>query len=187
MNLNFSFWKNATTKRKRLYSLGFIFIISVIVTLAGSFVPLSSEDAQTLYDEVNKPITENKDIASLSLYIFKNNFPLCLLMFIPLFGAAFGLFTLFSTGIALGAIASVQGIPAVLTFFFLFITPIFWIEFISYSLAMTASIWLFRRLMQKRWLELKWTALSIGATALLLGIGAVLEAWLIIIAGATGI
>lgn len=108
-------------------------------------------------------------------------------MFIPLFGAAFGLFTLFSTGIALGAIASVQGIPAVLTFFFLFITPIFWIEFISYSLAMTASIWLFRRLMQKRWLELKWTALSIGATALLLGIGAVLEAWLIIIAGATGI
>lgn len=165
----------------------FIFIISIIVTLAGSFVPLTAEDAQTLYDEINKPIAENKDIGSLAQYIFINNFSLCLIMFIPLVGLVFGLFTLFSTGIALGAIASVQGIPVILDFFLLFITPIFWIEFISYALAMTASVWLFRRLIQKRWRELKWAGISIALTALLLGVGAIIEAWLIVAATASGL
>jgi uncharacterized membrane protein SpoIIM required for sporulation len=185
MIIDISFWKKASTKRKRIYSLIFIFIISVIVTLAGSLVPLSTNDAQMLYDQVNKPITENKGLGSLSLYIFRNNFLLCLVMFIPIVGVAFGLFILFSTGIALGAIATIQGIPVILDFLILLITPIFWIEFVSYSLAMTASIWLSRRLLQKRWRELKWTGISIAITALLLVIGAVFEAWLIIAAGVT--
>jgi len=65
----------------------------------------------------------------------------------------------------------------------LMITPIFWLEFISYTMGMTESVWTFRRLLQKRWSYLKWTAMFIGITAVLLAIGAVVEAWLIIAVG----
>ncbi len=151
-----------------------------MVTFAGTLVPLTAEEAQTINDQVNQTLVENDDLASLTGAIFVNNFMLCLIMFIPVAGAVFGMFVLFSTGTAIGAISMVQGMPAGLTILLLMITPIFWIEFASYSLGMTESIWLFRRLTQKRWRELKWTAIFIGVTAGLLAIGAVVEAWLIL-------
>jgi hypothetical protein len=175
-----SFWTRASTRRKRIYSLIFIFVLSVVVTFAGTLVPLTAEEAQTINDQVNQTLVENDDLASLTGAIFVNNFMLCLIMFIPVAGAVFGMFVLFSTGTAIGAISMVQGMPAGLTILLLMITPIFWIEFASYSLGMTESIWLFRRLTQKRWRELKWTAIFIGVTAGLLAIGAVVEAWLIL-------
>jgi hypothetical protein len=104
-------------------------------------------------------------------------------MFIPLVGAALGFFILFETGIALGAIALTQGFPTSLALLSLVITPVFWLEFIAYSLAMAESIWLFRRLMQKRWRELKWTGLFIGIAAALLIVGAIVEMWIISFAG----
>jgi lipoprotein signal peptidase len=104
-------------------------------------------------------------------------------MFIPIAGAALGMFILFNTGVALGAIAATQGYPVYVGFLSLVATPIFWIEFVAYSIAMAESIWLFRRLTQKRWLEFKWTALFIGSCAGLLAIGAVVEAWLITVLG----
>jgi hypothetical protein len=179
-----SFWKNATPKRKRLYSLIFIFILSVVVTFAGTLVPLSEENANAIYSQVNQTLAENRDIPSLTGVIFANNFLLCLVMFIPVFGTVFGFFVLFSTGTAIGAISMIQGMPASITIILLMITPIFWIEFVSYSLGMTESIWLFRRLIQKRWRELKWTAIAIGTVAGLLAIGAVVEAWMILASGA---
>jgi hypothetical protein len=158
--------------------------MSVVVTYAGTLVPLSTEDATTIYNQVNQTLIENNDFASLTGAIFVNNFSLCLIMFIPVAGAVFGFFTLFSTGTAIGAISMIQGFPAILQLLLLMITPIFWLEFVSYSVGMTESIWLFRRLTQRRWRELKWTAIAIGITAGLLAIGAVVEAWLIIAAGA---
>jgi len=104
-------------------------------------------------------------------------------MFIPVFGAAFGLFVLFNTGLALGAIATTGGYPVWLGLASLAITPIFWLEFAAYSIAMAESIWLFRRLTQRRWRELKWTGIFIGICAALLIIGAVVEVWLITVLG----
>lgn len=179
-----SFWTKASPKKKRLYSLIFIFILSVVVTLAGTMVPLSADDANTIYGQVNQTLAENRDLASLTGAIFVNNFMLCLIMFIPIAGAVFGFFTLFATGTAIGAISMVQGIPVLFQFLVLVITPIFWIEFIAYSIGMSESIWLFRRLTQKKWRELKWTAIAIGTTAALLAIGAVVEAWIILAASA---
>lgn len=179
-----TFWNNSSTKRKRLYSLIFIFLMTIVATLAGTLVPLSNDEANAIYKQVNQTITENKDMASLTGAIFLNNFTLCLIMFIPVAGAVFGFFTLFSTGTALGAISMVQGMPVGISFLLLMITPIFWLEFVSYSVGITESIWLFRRLTQKRWRELKWTAIAIGVVAGLLAVGAVVEAWLILVSGA---
>jgi hypothetical protein len=56
---------------------------------------------------------------------------------------------------------------------------VFWLEFVTYSIAITESIWLVRRIMQRRWLELKNTGITIGICAALLIIGAIVETWMI--------
>ncbi len=104
-------------------------------------------------------------------------------MFVPVLGFAAGMFILFDTGLALSAIAFTQGYPAYLAILSLVITPVFWLEFAAYSIAMAESIWLFRRLLQRRWRELKWTAIFIGVCAGLLALGAIVEVWLITVLG----
>jgi hypothetical protein len=163
--------------------LFFIFLLSVVVTFAGTLMPLSDEDANMLSDNVNQIVAENDNLASLSGAIFVNNFRLCLPMFIPVFGAVFGMFVLFSTGIGLGAVSLAQGMSGGVALLMLMITPVFWLEFVSYAMGMTESVWTFRRLIQKRWNYLKWTAIFIGTTAGLLAIGAIVEAWLILAVG----
>ena len=183
LNSLFLFWKNASIRQKRLYSLIFIFVLSVAVTFVGTQYPLSDEEANNLANQVNQMLTDNPDFASLSVKIFVNNFGLCLLMFIPVFGAVFGMYVLFSTGVTINALSMVQGLSPIVPLLMLIITPIFWLEFASYALGMSESVWLFRRLTQKRWSHLRWTAIFIGITAGLLAIGAVVEAWLIVAVG----
>jgi uncharacterized membrane protein SpoIIM required for sporulation len=179
MKFDLSFWKNASSKRKRIYSMVFIFIFAFILTVIGSFVPLSHQDAQTISSDLNSTLNEHKAKGNLTEYIFLNNFEICLLMFIPIAGAVLGFTILFNTGVALGAIAYVQGYPAGLGLFSLVITPVFWLEFAAYSIAMAESIWLTRRLLQHRWLEVKNTAILVAICAGILIVGAIVEVWLI--------
>jgi hypothetical protein len=195
MKFDLSFWTNASSKRKRIYSVIAIFLVAFIVTLIGSYIPLSSQDATTLSKQVNATLNEHKASNTLTEYIFLNNFSICLLMFLPLAGAAVGMFILFDTGVALNAIATTQGYPVWLGLASLIVTPVFWLEFASYSIAMAESIWLIRRLIQAGnskvpqggrsilWRELKWTLICIGTCAGLLAVGAVVEVWLINLAG----
>ncbi len=179
MKFDLSFWKNASPLRKRLYSVIFILVVAILVTVIGSQIPLSSQQANMISQELNATLKEHRATNTLPQYIFLNNFEICLLMFVPVVGAALGMFILFDTGLALGAIASTQGFPAWLGFAGLIVTPIFWLEFAAYALAMAESFWLFRRLTQRRWRELKWTAVFIGICAGLLAVGAIVEAWII--------
>jgi hypothetical protein len=179
VKLALPFWNNASSKRKRIYSIVFIFIIAFILTVVGSFVPLSHQDAQTISSNLNSTLNEQRAKGNLTEYIFFNNFEICLLMFIPIIGAVLGFAILFNTGIALGAIASVQGFPIGLGLMSLVITPVFWLEFTAYSIAIAESIWLTRRLMQHRWLEVKNTAILIAICAGILIVGAIVEVWLI--------
>ncbi len=170
MKLDFSFWTNATPRRKHIYSIAAIFIVAFLVTVVGSFLPLSASDATTISQNLNSTLNQNKASNTLTQYIFINNFSICLAMFIPLAGAALGMFILFDTGVALGAIASTQHYPVWVGLASLVITPVFWLEFMSYSIAMAESIWLIRRIIQAinskepgrgrviLWRELKWAA-----------------------------
>ena len=142
-------------------------------------MPLSHSDAQTISNQLNETLQTHRSNGTLTEYIFINNFEICLLMFVPIIGPVLGLFILFDTGVALGAIASIQGYPVGLGLLSLILTPVFWLEFAAYSTAMAESIWLFRRLLQKRWLELKNTAILIGICAAILIVGAIVEVWLI--------
>lgn len=179
-----SFWLTASPKRKRIYSTFFVLILSVLSTLAGMFVQLPQDQAQTIYNQLN----QTSSSPTLLPDIFLNNFPLCLLMFIPLAGIGIGLFILFSTGMAFRAVfdiqaangltssASVSGInPTTAILVLALAAAVFVLEYVSYTIAMTESVWLFRRLLQKRWREVKVLGMLISLVAVLLAIGAVVE------------
>ncbi len=183
MKLDLSFWTNASSRRKRIYSFIVIFVIAVLLTVIGSFVPISPQAAKQTSDQLNATLNQNKAGGTLPQYIFLNNFSICLLMFIPIIGPVLGFFILFNTGYALGAISQVQGYSPAIAIILLIITPVFWLEFTSYTLGMTESIWLFRRLFRLTSSglksELKYLLISIGLCAGLLAVGAIVESWLI--------
>ena len=170
-------WRSISTRRKRAYSILFILVLAIVALAIGSMTTYDHDTAVSRSNVLNQ--TLNRALASnnLTQTIFINNFSLTLLMFIPLIGVGIGLFIMYNTGVGLAAIATVQGYPAYYAILDLMVNPIFWLEFVSYSIAMASCIWLIRRLLQERWGELKWTAASIGVCALLLGLGAVIEAW----------
>lgn len=172
-------WKNASSKRKRIYSIIFIFVLACIITFVTSYLPISQSNAQSISASLNSTLNTNRSSGRLTEYIFLNNFEICLAMFIPIIGPIFGFVVLGNTGYALGAISLVQGYPPVVAFISELLTPVFWLEFIAYSTAMAESIWLIRRLLQGRWREIKNTALLIGMCAAILIVSAAIEAWLI--------
>jgi len=174
-----AFWRNASSKQKRIYLILIVFVIAFALTAIGSYVPLSHSDSQSIYNDVNNTVNSHKGFVSLTKYIFLNNFSICLLMFVPFIGPIVGMFIIFDTGIALGAISTVKGYPPVIALISEVILPIFWLEFLAYSVAMAEGIWLSRRLMQRRWFELKNTAILICICAAILIGSAALEAWLI--------
>jgi hypothetical protein len=184
------FWTQASSRRKRIYLIVLMFIIAVLLTLAGTFVQLSPADAQMIDQQLN----QTRASKTLGLDIFENNFGLTLLMFIPIFGAAFGLFVMFSTGIAFSAEFQIQSTNAASTpppsisletaiislavFGFVFL-----LEYVSYAIGISESIWLFQRLRKRKWRELKNAGILIGIVAILLTIGAIVETWLITAVG----
>ena len=178
------FWMNASSKQKRIYSTLFVLGLAIIATLAGTLVQLSPEQSQDIYNQLNQTTRS----PTLLTDIFVNNFPLCLLMFIPLAGLGIGIFILFSTGMAFRAVfdvqaasgfegpASLSGIePLTAVLVLVLAGVVFILEYVSYSVAMTESFWLFRRLLQRRWRELKVLAILICLVAVLLALGAVVE------------
>jgi len=188
MVIGLPFWVNASPKRKRIYSTLFILILAVVATLAGMLVPLSPEEAQMISDQLNRTITENTAQGTLISTIFLNNFSLCLLMFIPLAGLAIGLFILFSTGMAFRAVFDMQAASGISSatpeiqistalLVLVLVAATFLLEYVSYAIGMTESVWLFRRLLHRRWSELKNALKLIGLVALLLIIGALVETW----------
>jgi len=182
------FWLQASPKLKRLYSTLFVLLLAILATVAGTFVQLPPQEAQAIYDQLNQTTTS----PGLLQNIFINNFPLCLLMFIPLVGIGVGLFILFSTGMAFRAVFDIQAASGLTSsaaasdltastaiLMLIAVGAVFVLEYVSYTIAMTESVWLFRRILQKRWGEFKIAAALIGLVALLLIIGAIVEAFAI--------
>jgi hypothetical protein len=191
MNIPFLFWKTASPKRKRIYSIIFMLSLCITATILGTLVQLSAQDAKQLSDSTNGIITDNPTYPSLVGAILLNNFKICLVMFIPILGAVFGLFVLFSTGVGIRAILDTQSAsgasaaistisPTTAILALVFVGLTFSLEYVSYSIGIAESIWLYRRLTQRRWRELKNTGILIGIVAALLITAALVESWVII-------
>ena len=179
MKLDLSFWTNASSKRKRIYSTIIILAIGVFLLFMGSLVRLSPQYAKQITNNVNQTHPQHQFTAKNTAIIFSHNLFICLMEFVPVIGPIWGFVSFFLTGIGISAISIVKGHPPILVLMTLSIFPFTWLEFASYSIAIAESIWLFRRLLQGRWRELKNTAILIGICAILLLIAATVEMWLI--------
>jgi hypothetical protein len=193
MNINIPFWNNASPRRKRIYAALFVFLLSVLAIIVGFVVPVSQQDALALQNQLNQTETQGLATGTLPLSIFLNNFLLCLAMFIPLVGLPIGLFLMFNLGQGFrgqlelatsGAVSTgspqIQASTAILFLALAGLT--FLLEFTSYSIGMSESIWLFRRLTQHRWRELKTALILIGVVAVLMAIGGVVESYAVSLA-----
>jgi len=178
MNFDLSFWTKASIRRKRIYTFLFVLVAAIVLTAIGSLIPISHNTATQIYDQLNQTVSQEKASGTVPQFIFLNNFRICLIMFIPIVGPTFGVISFASTGYNLGGISQTLGIPSFIYFLAELLNPIFWIEFTAYSIALSESIWLFRRLMQKRYGELKNAAILIGVCAALLAVGAIVESML---------
>jgi len=179
-------WRNASPRRKRIYSMIVVFVVAVIITVIGSLVPVDAQEANRINDEFNTTVASLGEEGVLTQFIFGNNFIICLLMFTPIIGPILGFYALFSTGMVVSAIATAEGYPLILVFFSLVLTPVFWLEFAAYSIAISESVWLFRRILQGRsrgWRELKTAGFLVSICAMVLLMGAVVEVALISIVG----
>ena len=86
----------------------------------------------------------------------------------------------YNSGVIIEAEAIALHLPPTLTFFSLFLTPVAWLEFVSYSMGIAGSVWLSARIFQRSFKhELVNTAKFISICAVLLLISAVIETALI--------
>ncbi len=181
-HLAIGMWMGASSRRKRIYTILAVFIVALIATVIGSFVPVSAADAQQINNDLNSTVTTMKDQGTLVPYIFGNNFLITLIMFVPVIGPVLGLFIMFNTGTVVGAIAVSGGYSPILALIALVITPVFWLEFAAYSTAMAESVWLFRRLLQGRGSrELRTMCIFVTIAAVILAVSAVIETALILV------
>jgi len=178
--MSFEFWKNASPLVRRIITIIIIFIIAVIITASGTFTPIEEQEANKINNELNQTMDSLKANGALLQYIFGNNFMLALIMFVPIIGIIFGAYVLYSTGAVIASVAISKQLPPALNLIALFLTPIAWLEFIAYSTAMAESIWLTRRLWQRRGKrELINACKFISVCAVILLVAAVIETLMI--------
>ncbi len=181
--MSLSFWKNASSKRRRIISIVAIFVVALVITVLGMLAPLTAQQANDLSQNLNQTVDSLKTNGALTSYIFGNNFMICLIMFIPIVGPIFGLYALFNTGTAITAIATAQGYPPFIALFAEFLTPIFWLEFAAYSIAIAESIWLLGRILQQRSKSEIMNAVGfVTICAMILLVSAFVETWIISLA-----
>jgi hypothetical protein len=178
--VSFEFWKKTSPKLKRIITVAIIFAITVIITTIATLTPMDNGTAIKTYNDVNQTVTGLKANNAVFEYIFGNNFYLTMLMFIPFLGPIIGFIAFYNTGVIIEAEAIAQHLPPTLTWFSLFLLPVAWLEFVSYSMAIAGSVWLSARIFQKGFKhELMNTTKFISICAVLLLIGALIETALI--------
>ncbi|TET65591.1 hypothetical protein E3J49_01295 [Candidatus Bathyarchaeota archaeon] len=182
--MTFDFWRSAPTKIKRMLTiLSFVFL-SIIITVAGILTPLTDEEINISgegLDATQQTIDGLPEMQQVSL-IFGNNFVICLVGFVPVIGAVFECYVLYSTGVVISAYTAYKGfqVDPLLLFFSLFLFPFVWLEFLAYSTAMAESFWLMWRMVQRKGKnEIKNACILISICAIMLLTGAIIEAALI--------
>lgn len=165
------------TKNKRISIFVAFLILNIIITLAGVFTPLSYDTAQVIVNEVESLF---EDLTSL--FILENNLSIALVGFIPIVGILWMFYVLYSTGLGFSAFSIVYEIPSLVVILATFITPVFWLEYIAYSLALTEGTMILLTILKNREnirQELIIALIFIGLVTLLLALGALIEVLMI--------
>lgn len=177
------FWNNTSPRRKRLMTIAMVFIVSAIMMGISTLTPLSRQNADSIYNELNQTVSTAKDSGNLLQYIFGNNLMITIMMLIPFIGPFLGFYAFYNTGVAIEAlsIAAPHPIPPLVAYVSLWLTPVAWLEFAAYSTAIAASLWLTWRIMhQGAGHELVNTSKFLSVCTLILLLGAIIETAMIV-------
>jgi len=177
-----SFLWNSSAGSRRILTVLIFFLLSIVITVAGVLTPLTLEDSKAISDEL-KQVQDNlkgMNVWQSTVYIFANNFRICLLIFVPIAGPLIGSYILYNTGLVIGAESRVMNMPGLIVFVALFLLPHAWLEFAAYSMAFAASVWLTWKVIRRQAKrELLQTCKYIAICALLLFAAGFIEAYLI--------
>lgn len=147
-------WRTTPSRQKRLIAGVVSFVILILATVSGVATSLSAQEAESLSRgiEQTRQDVQNMTIVGGALAIFTNNFPLSLVMFVPFLGPLFSIFVMYNTGLVINAesITARPPLPGILVLLLLFVFPHTWMEFVAYSIAFSESIWLSRRIIQRK-------------------------------------
>jgi len=164
-------------KNKRI--IVFLIFIGLFTTsyYIGSQIEVSEEEALAFQEEFEELI---EDIDGVG--IFLHNIIIALVMFIPGFGVAWGLFSGFQTGQAFSALALLNPIIAEIhPLALLYASPFGIMELTAYSIGMSRSFLIIHKLIKKIPIikDYKIIGIEVGIVLGLLLAGGFLEAYLI--------
>jgi len=128
------------SRKTRFLTFLFALFLCVAVTSAGALSKIDDSEVQGIVEDFEK-VENMLQTAGVQL-IFGNNMMYCLVMFIPFVGPIGGFYVLYSTGKILSALSSMLGADPIFLFLSLMIYPHAWLEYASYSLAVSESMWL---------------------------------------------
>ena len=169
------------TLRNRVLVMLMAFVLCLAITAVGAVSKVESSEAHEIIGEFDKMEELLNDVGLQ--FIFGNNLMYCMIMFIPALGPYYGLMVLYSTGKVLAALGVTSGVNPLGLFFSLFIYPHAWLEYISYSLAISESFWLIYAIIKDRGRglrsELSTAAKVMAICAVLLLLAAFAEMFLI--------
>ena len=164
--------------------------IAIFFIFTGIFAGVYAAGSQSdvTEEEIEETINYFKEvIAEIDGFgIFSHNATIALPMFIPGFGAAWGLFAAYSTGFAFAAISA--GTPELsdLNPLAVLLTPFGLMELAAYSIAMSRSVLLAKTILSRKSIFAQKTMIlaEIGIVTALLVIGGVVEMYMIEMSGA---
>jgi uncharacterized membrane protein SpoIIM required for sporulation len=145
--------KRVGTLKNRVIVMVVVMVICFAVTSLGTLERVESSEAQDILQDMNG-LEEMLKVAGVQI-IFGNNLMHCLIMSVPALGPFYGLYILHSTGKVLAAIGSAVGTDPLSLFITLLIYPTTWMEYFSYSLAISESTWLLYSVVRRGFRGLK--------------------------------
>jgi len=188
--LTCGFWSGSSSRFKRIITIIACFLFLITLSVAGTLTPISTEYSKDTNNQLNQvhSSVENAGVLGGTLLFFENNFLIDLVMFIPVVGPIFGSYVIYNTGRGINAESNspnnTSHLPATLLLFLLFVLPDTWLEFIAYSTALAASVWLTWGIIEGRGRhEIIRTAEFVAICAGLLLLAAFIEAYIVIVLG----
>jgi uncharacterized membrane protein SpoIIM required for sporulation len=166
--------------KKRIIIIVVIFVVLVVISTLSTLTPMSQQDATKTYSDLNSTVTTLRDNDVLWPYIFGNNLIVALMLFVPFIGPVLGFYEAYMAGLAYAAGGIANNVNPVAVWLMVFLTPIPWLEYTAYSIAIAGSLWLSVRILQhgaKH--ELGNTAKFVAVCAIVLVVSAYIEAALI--------
>jgi len=163
--------------RGRIYLMLGLFAVEVLIFVAGLFTPLGSETQQSIANQTNSQFDFVKTATAIQVvfFIFGHNLLIALIELVPILGAFFYLFSIYSTGVATQAIVGAQGLPT-FTGLVLFFLPYTFVELSAYAIAVGSGTMLIASAAKHRFLrELKVFGVEIVLVAVVLLLAATME------------